>query len=506
MATVSGNVVTIVGTGTTTLTATQAAQGSYAEASITAQLVVGAAAPTITGFGDLHKIYGQAAFDLADPTSNSTGAFTYTIDNAAVATVNGRTVTLTGAGTATITATQAATANYTAASVTALLVVDARPDPTQDAEVVGGLQAQMDTALRFANAQQSNVRDRLRQRRATDAAGTANGLSLNSSGGEGGVSLKPEILGEGRSGKAWSFWTGGAINTGERKLSGNDNDYDFRSDGVTIGADTRIGKDLLLGVAVGGGWGDTDVGSHGSTVDATQRALTVYGLWHAGDSLFIDGQLAVGKLDYDLRRWSAVADSMGMAQRDGSQLFGSLTFGYESTNGSRRLTSYGRIDAGRTTLDAYRETGLGIYDLEYREQTVEQRSVALGLEGSHNVKVDWARDVRPYWQLEYRNDFSRRSDAGINYVVAPADQDYRLSLKPWASSNWSAGFGADFAFGNGVIVTALLRHELNVGMGSNTTIGLQFSLDFGGNEGAATASDAPLQTMQDFTKADYKKK
>ena len=502
VATINGNTVTVVGTGTTTITATQAADGSYAGASITAQLMVGAATPTITGFGDLHKVYGQAAFDLANPASNSNGAFTFTIDNAAVATVNGRTVTLTGAGTATITATQAATANYTAASVTALLVVDSRPDPTQDAEVVSGLQAQMDTALRFANAQQGNVRDRLRQRRGTDAAGNANGLSFNSTGGEGGVALKPELLENGKAGKAWSFWTGGAINTGERKSRGNNDGYDFHSDGVTFGADTRVGKDVLLGVAVGGGWSDTDVGANGSTVDARQRALTVYGLWHASDALFLDGQLAVGRLDYDLRRWSGIADRMGIAQRDGSQVFGSLTFGYESSNASRRLTSYGRIDAGRTTLDAYRETGLGIYDLDYREQTFEQRSVAVGVEGSHNVKVDWARDVRPYWQLEYRNDFSQRSDAGINYVIAPADEDYRLSLKPWASSNWNVGFGADFAFGNGVIVTALLRHELNVGMGSNTTVGLQFSLDFGGNGHGANAGvqDATLQIPQAASK------
>ncbi len=502
VATISGNTVTVIGTGTTTITATQAANGSYAGASITAQLVVGAATPTITGFGDLRKIYGQAAFDLADPASNSSGAFTYTIDNAAVATVSGRTVTITGAGTATITATQAATANYTAASVTALLVVDSRPDPTQDAEVVSGLQAQMDTAQRFADAQQGNVRDRLRQRRGADAAGTANGLSINSTGGDGGVALKPELLEGGAASKAWSFWTGGAINTGERKARGNNDGYDFHSDGVTFGADKRFGKDVLLGVAVGGGWSDADVGANGSTVDAKQRALTVYGLWHASDSLFVDGQLAVGKLDYDLRRWSAVADTMGLAQRDGSQVFGSVTFGYESTHESRRLTSYGRVDAGRTTLDAYRETGLGIYDLDYREQTVEQRSVAVGLEGRHSVQVDWARDVRPYWQLEYRNDFSARSDAGINYVVAPADEDYRLSLKPWASSNWNVGFGADFAFGNGVIVTALLRHEVNVGMGSNTTVGLQFSLDFDGNPNAGSAGmqDATLQAPQAASK------
>ena len=505
VATLNGNVVTIVAAGTTTLTATQAANGSYAGASISAQLVVGAATPTITGFTDLHKVIGQAAFDLVDPTSNSAGAFTYSIDNAAIATVSGRTVTITGAGTATITATQAATANYSAASVSALLVVDSRPDPTKDAEVVGSLQAQMDAALRFATAQQANVRDRLRQRRSTEAAGRSNGLSVNANGGNGGVALQPELLDEadadaGRQG--WSLWTGGTITTGNRDQRTGSDRHDFRSDGVTVGADTRIGKDMLLGMAVGGGWSDIDVGSNGSQVNAKQRALTVYGLWHGAGSLFVDGQLAMGKLDYDLRRWSTVAGTMADGQREGSQVFGSVTFGYEALLENSRLTTYGRVDAGRSTLDAYRETGLGIYDLQYREQTVQQRSVAIGLEGSHNVKVDWARDVRPYWQLEYRNDFSNRSDAAINYVVAPVSDDYRLSLQPWVSSNWNVGFGADFAFGNGVIVTALVRHELNVGMGANTTFGLQFSLDFGDSRG----SDGSVSPVATDDKAAGKKK
>ena len=57
--------------------------------------------------------------------------------------------------------------------------------------------------------------------------------------------------------------------------------------------------------------------------------------------------------------------------------------GYEHRGDRNTLTTYGRFDASRTTLDAYREHGLGIYDLDYREQTVDSRTVAVGLEGSY---------------------------------------------------------------------------------------------------------------------------
>jgi sugar lactone lactonase YvrE len=56
--------------------------------------------------------YGTAAITLSDPASNSSGAFTYTSNNNAVASVNGNILTIAGMGTATITATQAASGLY----------------------------------------------------------------------------------------------------------------------------------------------------------------------------------------------------------------------------------------------------------------------------------------------------------------------------------------------------------------------------------------------------------
>jgi uncharacterized delta-60 repeat protein len=62
--------------------------------------------PTLSDFPTIDKTYGDVSFNLIDPTSNSTGTFTFSSSNTAVATISGRTVTIVGAGTTTITATQ----------------------------------------------------------------------------------------------------------------------------------------------------------------------------------------------------------------------------------------------------------------------------------------------------------------------------------------------------------------------------------------------------------------
>ena len=83
----------------------------------------GTITPSLTGFNAISKTYGDAAFSLTAPTTVSSGAFTYTSSNTAVATISGSTVTVVGAGTSTITATQAANGNYATASTTATLTV-----------------------------------------------------------------------------------------------------------------------------------------------------------------------------------------------------------------------------------------------------------------------------------------------------------------------------------------------------------------------------------------------
>ena len=122
----TGGTVTIVGVGSTTITATQAASadGNYTTGSVTATLVVSA---SLSNFNVPAKTYGDASFNLVDPdTTDNTVGFTFASSNPSVATLSGesnRTVTIVGAGSTTITATQAATANRGELTISATLVV-----------------------------------------------------------------------------------------------------------------------------------------------------------------------------------------------------------------------------------------------------------------------------------------------------------------------------------------------------------------------------------------------
>lgn len=129
VATISGTTVTIVGAGTAIITATQATDANYNAGSVTALLTVAKGLPVISFIADINKTFGNAPFNITAPTSNSTGAFSYTSSTSSVAIITGSTVIINGAGSTTITISQAATANYNAGSITALLLV-AKANPT----------------------------------------------------------------------------------------------------------------------------------------------------------------------------------------------------------------------------------------------------------------------------------------------------------------------------------------------------------------------------------------
>jgi hypothetical protein len=143
---VGGNQIRVVGfTGTSTISANQAANGGYSSGSTTATFTVTSALPTpvLTGFAVNPKLTNDADFTITPPTSDypAGAVFTYTSSNTAVATiVSGNQIHLVGAaGSSTITAIQAFDANHTAASTTASLVVSvptptvSAPTPTQPA-------------------------------------------------------------------------------------------------------------------------------------------------------------------------------------------------------------------------------------------------------------------------------------------------------------------------------------------------------------------------------------
>ena len=98
------------------------------------------------------QIYGISPYVLTNPTSNSSGSFSYTSSNTSVATISGDTVTIVGIGSTIITATQEATADYTSASTSSTLQVN-KSTPTNPVIINnnGELLYFMGTSSTYAN-------------------------------------------------------------------------------------------------------------------------------------------------------------------------------------------------------------------------------------------------------------------------------------------------------------------------------------------------------------------
>jgi len=154
----SAGVVTIVGAGSTIITASQAGNANYnAATAVTQTLVVGKANQTITFGAITSKVIGDASFTLT-ATATSGLAVTYTSSNPAVATVTSAgVVTIVGAGSTIITASQAGNANYNAATAVTQTFVVTSPTKTNQTITFGTITSKGDPNFTLTSSSTSGL-------------------------------------------------------------------------------------------------------------------------------------------------------------------------------------------------------------------------------------------------------------------------------------------------------------------------------------------------------------
>jgi len=125
VATISGNTVSIIGVGTTTITASQVGDFDFYAATPVDQTLTVTKLDQIITFSALpSKVYGDPSFNLA-ATASSGLPVSYVSSNTSVATVSGSTINIVGVGSTIITASQAGNFDYyPATSVTQTLTVN----------------------------------------------------------------------------------------------------------------------------------------------------------------------------------------------------------------------------------------------------------------------------------------------------------------------------------------------------------------------------------------------
>lgn len=111
--TINGNTATIVDGGEAVITATQFPTSSWLTASTSKKVTITALTPVVSKIPDVSlSVNGISSFELKQPTSTSTGTWSYSSSNPAVIAVSGNKFTAVAPGSVTITAKQARSGAY----------------------------------------------------------------------------------------------------------------------------------------------------------------------------------------------------------------------------------------------------------------------------------------------------------------------------------------------------------------------------------------------------------
>lgn len=343
-------------------------------------------------------------------------------------------------------------------------------------------------ATETSNGQFANIGLRLdalaRGARATSGGLATAGRSLGTTGGNAGD----------RSDGGWGWFANAAVGFGEREATLAENEYEFDSNGITVGADYLLGNGLVLGAAVGFADFDVDFASaasasavstvSGGGIAVDGHSLSFFGLAQPG-RVTIDGAVIVGRNDFETTRlveYAAGPDATGRA--DGLAIDRSIlgkTKSDQIAAGINVGTSFNwtattlYVDAGLAYLDvdvnAYTEDDPapnGGLNLSFDEQNISSRQARLS---AHVTRAFGTRNgvLSPFLQVEYRREFE--NDAQLhraryaNALTSGADFDLAFATDAPDESFFETSLG----------LVLVLRNNFQFIVDYRTSVGLRFA-------------------------------
>lgn len=361
-----------------------------------------------------------------------------------------------------------------------------RPDPTLDPAVRGINEAQASAATRFGATQLDNVTARMRmlhlahdpcatqidigtnirwERQAGSNDGQAPAQNANKSE-QIGTSLHERSR---RCERPFALWAGGNIDFGFLRPSSAQDRSDFRTSGVTVGADMKVRDELIAGVALAYGRDETEVEAGGSANQARAQGMMLYGSFQPVRPIQLDAMLGYGDLSFDVRRRQATDTVMLSGDRDGSQYYGSLALSATWQSTSMKLAPYARFDHVRNRLDVCRESGAATAALTSGSTNVSQDSIAFGLHAGYSLTLGRAT-LEPGLRIEQQRVRIGSSDQAADlpqtgYVLSNAAESNDLTSAALSLllrfRSWSVGVEYNYAASNDTFKNETTRATLH---------------------------------------------
>jgi outer membrane autotransporter protein len=208
--------------------------------------------------------------------------------------------------------------------------------------------------------------------------------------------------------------------TGSRDGSDRTDEFDYDSYNITLGADYRLGNNVVVGAAINYYDIDTEFATSptvsGGSVENDGYGLAVYASWY-GESFYLDGLAGYGVSNYELERTifipstTAVAPIINTAEASPDSTDSTLSFGagYTFNPGALSWGPYFRLAWINVDIDDYQEKGAEAsgLNLDVDSQDWTSLTTSLGAQFSYAISSGAAVIVpqaRVGWIHQYEND------------------------------------------------------------------------------------------------------
>ncbi|WP_207478858.1 autotransporter domain-containing protein [Arenibaculum pallidiluteum] len=207
--------------------------------------------------------------------------------------------------------------------------------------------------------------------------------------------------------------------------------FDYRNTVLAVGADYRVTPALLLGIALGHGWGRASLDDGGSA-ELRSVKLGTYGSLSSGH-WHLDFDAAYGFDDYPRNRRPTGFAPLPLAESEtsGRTLSAGLNTGYDLRAGFLTVTPFAGARWQDIRIDGYEERGAAGLSLAIGDQEAETLTGSLGLRIAARIDGP-AGSVTPHLRVAFQHEFiddPRPVTAALGGVrttisQAPGDRDY----------------------------------------------------------------------------------
>jgi uncharacterized protein YhjY with autotransporter beta-barrel domain len=297
------------------------------------------------------------------------------------------------------------------------------------------------------------------------ASGSGSGSSASSGGGESGSGTgdsgkpagktpqkpAPEDTGIELPDRLGAFLTP-LGNIGDKSAEYHHSGFDFQTVGFSLGADYRLNDWIVAGLGGGFSQDQDTIGSDGSRSDAHSFNITAYGTIQATDQIYVDGILTWATLNFDSKRLATTSGVFAYGDRDGEQLYGALSSGYEFDIGALTLAPYLRLNLASAVLNAFAEHGAGSASMTVGKETLTDLSTVFGFRGDYAISLEESI-LSPHFRVEFQHEFAGGSHTNLDYADQPTGPFYQFAADPVDRNNITVGVGASWLTENALAVT-----------------------------------------------------